>query len=440
MPTTLQDLKPTQIKSHKSNPRRDVGDVTELAASIKEKGVIEPLVVAPNGTGDTFVLIAGERRLAASRLAKLKTVPCIVREELTDEKDQIEHMLVENLQRTNLSPIEEADAYQMLLEFPGYTQKRIVETTGRSITTVRSRLKLAKLPKAARDQVHSGQLALVDADLIVAFADDAAKFKRLTEAIGRGSLSYELGRIRSEQALERKRAKVTAELTEAGVRVLKKSPYGFGAHVLRLFGEQDIDGHRECEGFCALVDPYNAGIAYYCDQATLHDEAPVDPPVDQTPATPVVDDAANVKLALEHAVIGRHEHLAAIFTDPTESMALAALRAYAHVFVVEDCAAWVLRDILHIDAEIIAHDPDQLVEQVRALIDTLTVHQLAILLDLAHVGGDLDDSLTFPSGWRSDRTESWRHRLGGPYGYEWSEVEAELIDESEVAAADEPQS
>lgn len=155
MTVTLQDLKPAQIKPHKNNPRRVVGDLDELAASIGEQGILEPLIVAPNGTGDTYVLIAGHRRLAAAKQAKAKTVPCLVRDDLTDPAVQLEAMLVENLQRADLTAVEEAQAYQQLLEFPGYTQPRIAKTTGRAIGTVRARLKLAQLPKPALSCSHA---------------------------------------------------------------------------------------------------------------------------------------------------------------------------------------------------------------------------------------------------------------------------------------------
>src|SRR6266581_4172034 len=136
----LQHLELGLIHPHKANPRHDVGDVTELAASMKAIGVLEPLIVATGANDFGFTLIAGHRRLAAAHKAKLKTVPCHVRDDLNTSEKQLEAMLVENLQRINLTAVEEADAYQALLEFPDYTVDKISKTTGRSLKTVKQRL------------------------------------------------------------------------------------------------------------------------------------------------------------------------------------------------------------------------------------------------------------------------------------------------------------
>uniref|UniRef100_UPI00131A4F42 ParB/RepB/Spo0J family partition protein n=1 Tax=Janibacter massiliensis TaxID=2058291 RepID=UPI00131A4F42 len=158
------------VHPHPDNPRRDVGDVTDLAASIREKGLLEPIVVAhpPTDTTtgdldpDALVLLAGHRRTAAAREAGLTEVPAIVRADLTTRAQQVETMIVENQHRADLSPIEEAEAFQLLLDL-GETQPTIAARTGLPRRRVRDRLKLHKLPDTARDLVHTGQATITDA-------------------------------------------------------------------------------------------------------------------------------------------------------------------------------------------------------------------------------------------------------------------------------------
>lgn len=117
-------LAPKEIKEHPDNPRQVVTADEELVDSVRAVGVLEPLVVAPPHSGiparsmhgATWVLIAGHRRLAAAKAAGLDTVPAIARTDLTSRAAQVEAMLVENLHRADLTPVEEGDAYQLLLD------------------------------------------------------------------------------------------------------------------------------------------------------------------------------------------------------------------------------------------------------------------------------------------------------------------------------------
>jgi len=149
-----------QLEPHPHNVRRDLGDLTELAESIKGMGLLEPLVIAPKGKpGEGFVVIGGHRRLAAAALAGLDAVPCIMRPDLNTQASQIEAMLVENLQRSDLTVMEEADAYAQL-ELLGATEVSIAKATGRARGTVRQRLLLASLPTQRREEFEGGRLSL----------------------------------------------------------------------------------------------------------------------------------------------------------------------------------------------------------------------------------------------------------------------------------------
>lgn len=176
------DLKISDVVPHESNVRRSLGDLEELAASIAEQGILQPLVVAPfPGVVGRHVIIAGHRRHAAALKAHQVTVPCIVRNDLTDPAAQIEAMLVENLQRADLTVMEEAAAYEQL-ELLGVKPVQIAQATGRSRKIVASRLKLRRLPENAQRLVDNGQLSLADAEDLAQYADDAEIMAAVAEA------------------------------------------------------------------------------------------------------------------------------------------------------------------------------------------------------------------------------------------------------------------
>lgn len=138
-----------QIAPNPDQPRIEIGDLTELSGSIKEKGVLEPLLVKPNGDG-TWMIIAGERRWRASNLAGLREVPCIELD--IDEKAVAEIALIENLQRKDLSIWEEADGLAALSSRYGYTHEEIAKKIGKSRTTVTESFAIAGLPHPIREK------------------------------------------------------------------------------------------------------------------------------------------------------------------------------------------------------------------------------------------------------------------------------------------------
>lgn len=216
-PTIEQvELKPSQLVPHKKNIRRDVGDVSDLADSVRAKGVLQPLVVVPNGQPDKYVIIAGHRRHAAAKAAKVKTVPCVIRHDLTDEKDQIAVMMVENGQRTDLTAVEEAKGVQTLLDL-GDTQKQIAERTGMSATKVRQRAKVAKLPDDLCDKLTAHAVTLDDA-VFLAEHSDTNELEYLERALGTNNwLAAKEAVIRRDK--ERRAAeKLSKEIAAAGYR------------------------------------------------------------------------------------------------------------------------------------------------------------------------------------------------------------------------------
>ena len=140
---TLKQIQVELIDPHPENPRKNLGDLTELAESIKANGIMQNLTVVPKD-GGRYTAVIGHRRLAAARLAGLETVPCAVVD--MDRKTQLSTMLLENMQRSELSYIEQADGFQLMLDL-GETVESISEMSGFSKETVKHRLEIAKLDK-----------------------------------------------------------------------------------------------------------------------------------------------------------------------------------------------------------------------------------------------------------------------------------------------------
>lgn len=140
---TLKQISIELIDPHPENPRKNLGDLTELAESIKTNGIMQNLTVVPKDDG-RYMAVIGHRRLAAAKLAGLETVPCAVID--MDRKTQLSTMLLENMQRSELSYIEQADGFQLMLDL-GETVESISEMSGFSKDTVKHRLEIAKLDK-----------------------------------------------------------------------------------------------------------------------------------------------------------------------------------------------------------------------------------------------------------------------------------------------------
>lgn len=208
-PTTeLAQLKPSQLVAHPKNIRRDVGDISSLSDSITAQGIREPLVVAPNGKPDRYILIAGHRRLAAAKKLRLKTVPCIIDRLLTDEADQIAAMLAENIERQDLTAVEEADGVALLLDL-GLNQKQIASRTGMTSPRVRNRVKVAKLSDDVKTRITEHAVTLADAVFIADHAGNPADLEELESALGTNNWA-----VAKQQQLDR----VAERKRVAGIR------------------------------------------------------------------------------------------------------------------------------------------------------------------------------------------------------------------------------
>lgn len=167
----------------------DESELAELADSIRENGVIQPLIVT-NDTDDTgnYSLIAGERRLRASKLAGLVEVPVVVIE-VDDEDSLLELALIENIQRTDLNPLEEAEAYQKLISKFGYTQEETAKRVGKKRTTITNSLRLLNLPDFIKEDIISGLLSEGHGRALLRLSGDITAIKEIRDLILRKKLS-----------------------------------------------------------------------------------------------------------------------------------------------------------------------------------------------------------------------------------------------------------
>jgi len=145
-----------RLEPNPNQPRVEFGDLEELIASIREKGVLEPLLVRPSQVGGRYMIISGERRYRAAKEAGLREVPCI--EMLVDDKGVAEIALIENLQRKDLTPFEESDGLQILVERYGYKHEDIAQKIGKSRSSVTEALTLSIIPMEIREQCQRADI------------------------------------------------------------------------------------------------------------------------------------------------------------------------------------------------------------------------------------------------------------------------------------------
>ena len=200
------------ISAGEAQPRKVFGDdeLQELAESIKEYGVIQPVILKKDKAGQ-YILIAGERRTRAAILAGLKKVPAIIRDE--DEKNAAIIALVENVQRENLSYIEEAVAYKRLMEDHGLTQQEIAKYIGKKQSTVSNKVRLLTLPEDLRESLVENKLTERHARALLRVHDDEMRRKILKRIIDNELNVRQTERIieeylKKEEEEKRRKAKI----------------------------------------------------------------------------------------------------------------------------------------------------------------------------------------------------------------------------------------
>lgn len=198
----LRTLRISELEPNKDQPRKtfDKEAMEQLAASIRENGVLQPLLVRPLATGN-YQIIAGERRWRAAKIAGLSEVPVIVRDDLS-EKQVMQVALIENLQRENLNPIEEAQGYKELIDNYKMTQEQLAKALGKARSSIANSLGLLTLPVGVKDLLTGGRLSMGHCKALKAIKDPALMTEIAVRA-AEGDLS-----VRSIETIAKREAKL----------------------------------------------------------------------------------------------------------------------------------------------------------------------------------------------------------------------------------------
>lgn len=450
--TLLLDLRPSQLTAHPRNPRRVVGDVTELAASIADAGILEPLLVVPakpgkvGGPRDRYVVLAGHRRLAAAEHADLATVPTIVRTDLAgDDARQLAAMLIENVQRADLSPVEEAEGYQGLLDL-GYTVAKVAAVTGRARATVRARIALAKLDTPTREKIHTGQITLDQAAEIARRATTPEAARKLEKAAGTDHWDRTLVQVQDQETAARVLAKAAAQaaVDHPDTPILTDLPSGWewreAPEHPRALADLDLDPATHatsCPGHAIAVDAvrnwsgrskWRAQITPVCTTPDAHadTETTHDPAAAAHAAALAAANAREEQITegLAAAAVARRAHLADCLAHGAGAHAAALAAAQARLK-----PSRLPADGRRYAADLLGLDVDKpTAEILTEALDDLDLACLVVFADLVDNWGPEKDLLR-PQAWRSATwTADYRARLEDTYG--WS------LTPEEQAAAD----
>lgn len=246
---TAQKLKITEISPNKAQPRREFDDraLEALADSIKQHGVLQPILVRPLPAGG-YQIVAGERRWRASRMAGLDEIPVYIRELTDDEAASL--ALVENLQREDLNPIEEAQGYKSLMERIGATQEEVAKVVGKSRSAVANSLRLLGLDSQTMELVKKGELSAGHARALLAIEDPELRAQILRKVRREGLNVRQIEELAKQNAKKNKPAvhrdtwyrEVELSVRDSTGRVcsVKENKKGGGRITLEFYDKDDL--------------------------------------------------------------------------------------------------------------------------------------------------------------------------------------------------------
>ncbi len=245
------ELKITDIIPNKNQPRENISpeELNELIKSVKEEGVLQPILVKEIADGK-YEIIAGERRYIAAQRAGLKTIPAVIKKNISSI-DQHKLALIENIQRQNLNPIEEAKAYQKLIEGYNCTQEQLSEKLGKNRASIANSLRLLKLPESIQKYLITEELQPGHAKVLLSI-NDVSKQKALAEYTVKKGLSVrDLEGLLNKTHIKKEKTKKTSEpelknLEEKfkhffGTKVNIKGSYKKGKIIIEYYNKEDLE-------------------------------------------------------------------------------------------------------------------------------------------------------------------------------------------------------
>ena len=255
--STIKNIPLDEIQPNPYQPRKDFDQekLKELADSIREHGVVQPVILAPGNDGK-YIIIAGERRWRAARMAGFESVPALIKE--TDEKTLLQIALIENLQRDDLNPIEEANAYKKLIDDFQLTQEELAKRLGKNRTTIANTLRLLNLPPKVKSAILEGKITEGQARPLLGEKDEKIQQKIADEVIRQRLTARQVEKMVSKKEKEKSAEKeeeneiqaanelFTHEVKEelqarlgTKVKIQKKKNRGFIE--IEFYSEEDLD-------------------------------------------------------------------------------------------------------------------------------------------------------------------------------------------------------
>jgi len=253
---------PEKLKANPNQPRKifNEEELAELADSIKQQGIIQPIIAEDAGDG-TYTIIAGERRARAARLAGLKEVPVVLRK-YSDEK-RIVVSLIENIQRANLNPIEEAQAYKQLAELENLSQEDVAARVGKNRATVANSLRLLKLPAPMQESIKKNELSPGHARAVLSVSGAKAQEALFREILKRGLSVREAEKRAAALGQENKKSQKAPEqknknpelsameekfMLRMGTKVIIRGDNNKGTILIDYYSMEDLDRLYEILG------------------------------------------------------------------------------------------------------------------------------------------------------------------------------------------------
>ncbi len=248
---------------HPNNPRKELGDLTELTESIKQNGIMQNLTVVPIGNVDGYYVVIGNRRLEAADKACLKELPCIIAE--MTEQEQIGTMLVENIQRSDLTVYEQAQGFQLMLDL-GEDISAIADKTGFSQSTVRRRVKLLELDSDKLKKASERQVSLADLDRLNQIEDIKLRNKLLDD-VGTNNFDYRIKNALTEQERKAHEKEWHKLAKENGLNEIASADRWNGSYD-RIVCCGDPDKDEEIDKFLAAIEKHS-DVYFFVSYGTI---------------------------------------------------------------------------------------------------------------------------------------------------------------------------
>ncbi|MGE5260765.1 MAG: ParB/RepB/Spo0J family partition protein [Actinomycetota bacterium] len=219
------------LKPGRFNPRRNFAEtqLEELAASIRERGLVQPLVVRPSSVeAESFEIVAGERRWRAAQLASLHEIPVVVR--ALSDQEAVEIAIIENVQREDLNAIEEGEGYKLLMDGHGYTQEDLAKVIGKSRSHLANTLRLLKLPEDVQELVRTGAISAGHARALIGRGDASALAARI---VNEGLTVRQIEALVKEAVTKPKRDKPRKDADTKAAELELSEALGLGVEIRR---------------------------------------------------------------------------------------------------------------------------------------------------------------------------------------------------------------